>query len=142
PTGRCGCLVHGDGASPERGCRFADVARGVGAVADEYGADVGFGTSLGAGAIANLVARKPDRFRKLIFLLPAGLDRPFQYKDRMLRTAALVEGKTMEDAVEAVLSDPQRVETYVEYPWLRDFDRTMLQDLNTVGVPRAIREVI
>jgi pimeloyl-ACP methyl ester carboxylesterase len=53
-----------------------------------------------------------------------------------------VEGKPLEDAVEAVLSDPQRVATYVEYPWLRDFDHNMLQDLNTVGVPRAIREVI
>ena len=31
---------------------------------------------------------------------------------------------------------------YVEYPWLRDFDRQMLAHLNVVGVPRAIREVI
>lgn len=133
---------HGHSSSPERGYRFADFARDVEAVADEYGADVGFGTSLGAGAIANLVARKPDRFRKLIFLLPAGLDLPFQYKDRMLRTAALVEGKTLEDAVDSVLSDPERLASYVNYPWLRDFDRTMLQDLNPVGVPRAIREIV
>lgn len=133
---------HGHSSSPERGYRFADLARDVEAVADAYGAQIAFGTSLGAGAIANLVARQPDRFRKLVFLLPAGLDVPFQYKDRMLRTAALVDGKSLEEAVEAVLSDPQRVATYVEYPWLRDFDRNMLQDLNTVGVPRAIREVI
>ena len=133
---------HGHSSSPQRGYRFVDFARDVEAVADAYRAEVAFGTSLGAGAIANLVARKPDRFRKLVFLLPAGLDVPFQYQDRMLRTAALVEGKALEDAVEAVLSDPQRVATYLEYPWLRDFDRNMLQDLNTVGVPRAIREVI
>ena len=133
---------HGHSSSPERGYRFADFARDVEAVADAYGPEVAIGTSLGAGAIANLVAREPDRFRKLIFLLPAGLDVPFQYRDRMLRTAGLVEGKSIEDAVEAVLSDPQRLATYVEYPWLRDFDRNLLQDLNTVGVPRAIREVI
>ena len=133
---------HGHSSSPGTGYRFADFARDVEAVADQYGAEVGFGTSLGAGAIANLVARQPDRFRKLVFLLPAGLDVPFQYKDRMLRTAALVEGKTLEDAVDAVLSDPQRLASYVQFPWLRDFDRNMLQDLNTVGVPRAIREVI
>src|SRR3989441_2305355 len=133
---------HGHSSSPQRGYRFVDFARDVEAVADSYRAEVAFGTSLGAGAIANVVARKPDRFRKLVFLLPAGLDVPFQYQDRMLRTAALVDGKSLEDAVEAVLSDPQRVATYLEYPWLRDFDRNMLQDLNTVGVPRAIREVI
>jgi pimeloyl-ACP methyl ester carboxylesterase len=100
------------------------------------------GTSLGAGAVAHLVARVPDRFDKLIFLLPAGLDRPFRYKERMLRTAQLIEGRSKEDAIEAVLSDPSRVAGYLDYPWLRDFDRQMLAELNPVGVPRAIREVI
>ena len=133
---------HGHSSSPERGYRFADFARDVQVVSDAYGADIAFGTSLGAGAIANLVARKPDRFRKLIFLLPAGLDLPFRYKDRMLRTAAMVDGKTLEDAIEAVMADPSRMASYAAYPWLRDFDRNMLQDLNTVGVPRAIREIV
>jgi pimeloyl-ACP methyl ester carboxylesterase len=133
---------HGHSSSPESGYRFADFARDVEAVADAYQADVAFGTSLGAGAIAHLVARQPDRFRKLVFLLPAGLDQPFQYKERMQRTASLVEGRSLEAAVEAVLSDPERLATYLEYPWLRDFDRQMLADLNVVGVPRAIREVI
>jgi pimeloyl-ACP methyl ester carboxylesterase len=133
---------HGHSSSPESGYRFADFARDVRAVADAYQADVAFGTSLGAGAIAHLVARQPDRFRKLVFLLPAGLDQPFQYKERMQRTASLVEGRSLEEAVEAVLSDPERLANYVEYPWLRDFDRQMLADLNVVGVPRAIREVI
>jgi pimeloyl-ACP methyl ester carboxylesterase len=133
---------HGHSSSPETGYRFADFARDLEAVADAYGADIAIGTSLGAGAIAHLVARTPDRFRKLVFLLPAGLDLPFRYKDRMLRTAALVEGRSLEEAIEAVLSDPERLATYMEYPWLRDFDRQMLEDLNVVGVPRAIREII
>jgi 3-oxoadipate enol-lactonase len=128
---------HGHSSSPERGYRFADFARDVEAVADHYDADLAFGTSLGAGAIANLLARDPDRFEKLVFLLPAGLDVPFQYKDRMLRTAALVDGKTLEDAIGAVLSDPQRLASYLDYPWLRDFDLQMLQDLNTVGTART-----
>jgi pimeloyl-ACP methyl ester carboxylesterase len=133
---------HGHSSSPERGYRFADFARDVEAVADAYGAEVAFGTSLGAGAIAHLVARQPERFRKLIFLLPAGLDQPFQYKDRMLRTASLVEGRSLGDAIQAVLSDPERLANYVSFPWLREFDRQMLADLNVIGVPRAIREVI
>jgi pimeloyl-ACP methyl ester carboxylesterase len=133
---------HGHSSSPERGYRFADFARDLLAVADSYHATIAFGTSLGAGAIANAVAADPDRFEKLVFLLPAGLDLPFQYKERMLRTAALVEGKSLEEAIDALLSDEERVERYLEYPWLRDVDRELMNGLNPVGVPRAIREII
>jgi 3-oxoadipate enol-lactonase len=133
---------HGHSSSPERGYGFADFARDVSAVADEYKATIGFGTSLGAGAIGHLLTKVPDRFEKLIFLLPAGLDQPFQYKQRMIHTAGLLDGKSTEEAIEAITSDPGRAQSYLEYPWLRDFDRQNLQELNTVGVPRAIREVI
>lgn len=134
---------HGHSSSPDRGYRFADFARDVLAVADAYGADVAFGTSLGAGAIGHLVAyHDPDRFKKLVFLLPAGLDRPFRNKERLLRMAALVDGKSREEAVQAVLSDPARLANYGDLPWLREFDERLLQGLNPVGVPRAIREVI
>ncbi|HYT78210.1 MAG TPA: alpha/beta hydrolase [Actinomycetota bacterium] len=133
---------HGHSSSPERGYRFADFARDVEAVADAYEATVAFGTSLGAGAIGHLLTLKPDRFDKLVFLLPAGLDQPFQYKQRMLHTAGLVDGKSVEEAIEAITSDPGRTQAYLDLPWLRDFDRQMLQELNPVGVPRAIREVI
>jgi 3-oxoadipate enol-lactonase len=133
---------HGHSSSPEAGYRFADFARDLEAVADEYGATFAFGTSLGAGAIANLVARQPDRFEKLVFLLPAGLDVPFQFKQRLLRMAFLVDGKSYEEAVAAVLSDPERLANYVSQPWLEDFDRRLLEGLNPVGVPRAIREII
>jgi pimeloyl-ACP methyl ester carboxylesterase len=133
---------HGHSSSPDSGYRFADFARDVEAVADEYGATIAVGTSLGAGAIANLVSRRPDRFERLLFLLPAGLDVPFQYKQRMLRMAELVDGKSQEDAIQAVLSDPTRMANYELHPWLEAFDRRLLEELNPVGVPKAIREVI
>ena len=133
---------HGHSSSPERGYRFADFARDVEAVADAYSARYAVGTSLGAGALVHLVVRAPERFEKLIFLLPAGLDQPFQYKARMLRTAELIEGRPKDEAIEAILSDPSRLANYLEYPWLRDFDSQMLKELNPVGVPRAIREII
>ena len=133
---------HGHSSSPERGYRFRDFARDLDAVATAYDAEVAFGTSLGAGAICNLVADRPDRFRKLVLLLPAGLDVEFQYKERMLRTAGLIDGKSKEAAVETLLEDPERVANYLAMPWLRDFDQMLLADLNPVGVPRAIREVI
>jgi 3-oxoadipate enol-lactonase len=133
---------HGHSSSPETGYRFADFGRDVEAVADAHGATIAMGTSLGAGAVALLAAREPDRFEKLVFLLPAALDVPFQFKDRLRRTASLIEGKSTEEAIEALLNDPERAQNYLDYPWLRGFDREMMVDLNTVGVPRAIREVI
>ena len=44
--------------------------------------------------------------------------------------------------MEAILSDPDRLARYALAPWLRDFDAQMLADLNTEGVPRAIREIV
>lgn len=133
---------HGHSSSPERGYRFSDFARDLSAVADAHGASIAFGTSLGAGAIGHLLTRQPGRFEKLVLLLPAGLDQPFQHKHQLLHTAGLMDGKSTEQAIEAITADPGRVQSYLDYPWMRDFDLQRLQELNTVGVPRAIREVI
>ena len=56
--------------------RFEDFARDLDAVANAFGATVAVGTSLGAGAIGNL-CRVPERFQRMVWLLPAGLDLPF-----------------------------------------------------------------
>jgi pimeloyl-ACP methyl ester carboxylesterase len=133
---------HGHSSSPERGYRFADFARDLDAVADAFGAQHACGTSLGAGAIGRLVSLDPDRFEKLVLVLPAGLDQPFQYRERMLRTAQAIDGKSLEDAIEAVMQDPERQASYERFPFLRQFDLQNLANLNTVGVPRAIREII
>jgi 3-oxoadipate enol-lactonase len=133
---------HGHSSAPDRGYSFGDFARDLEAVADEYDSEIGCGTSLGAGAICRVLTTNPDRFRKLIFLLPAGLDRTFAYKERFLRTAALMEGKTLEEAIEAILEDRGRGGSYERMPWLKELDLETLRHLNPIGVPRAIREVI
>jgi pimeloyl-ACP methyl ester carboxylesterase len=133
---------HGHSSSPERGYRFADFARDFDAVARAYGGTNAFGTSLGAGAICHLIEEEPDRFEKLLFLLPAGIDLEFQHKDRMLRTAELIDGHSREEAIELLLNDPERLAGYLDYPFLRDLDQQLVADINPIGVPRAIREVI
>ena len=133
---------HGHSSSPETGYRFADFARDLRAVADTYGAVNAVGTSLGAGAIGSLLTDQPDRFERLVLLLPAGLDGPFQYRDRVLRTAHLIDGRTLEQAVAAILDDPERQLNYEQYPFLRELDRQNLEQLNVVGVPRAIRAIV
>jgi pimeloyl-ACP methyl ester carboxylesterase len=46
------------------------------AVADSCRATQAVGVSLGAGALLALLARRPDRFDRVVLLLPAALDRP------------------------------------------------------------------
>jgi pimeloyl-ACP methyl ester carboxylesterase len=133
---------HGHSSSPESGYTFADLATDLAVVADTYGAEVAVGTSMGAGALCHLLAGDPKRFRRLVMLLPAGVDQRFREPEILLRTARMIEGKTKEEAIETILSDPDRVANYRENPWLRPFDEAMLQGLNPVGVPRAIREIV
>src|SRR5207247_7808674 len=70
---------------------FADYAGDVDVVANAYGATRAVGTSLGAGAIAHLIGERPDRFERLVFLLPAALDDPVTIDETSLRTAELLE---------------------------------------------------
>ena len=133
---------HGHSDAPASGYHFEDFARDVDTVATAFGATRAIGTSLGAGAIANLLTREPDRFERLVFLLPASLDGPFAHKERFLHAAGLLEGRTPQEAIEEILADPERAKRYFQAPWLRDFDRTMWEHGHPEGVARAIREVM
>jgi len=133
---------HGHSDAPESGYRFEDFARDVDAVASAFGATRAVGTSLGAGAIANLLTREPDRFERLVFLLPAGLDRPFEHRERFLQAAGLLDGRSPEEAIAEILADPERAKRYLQAPWLREFDLAMWEHEHPEGVARAIREVM
>lgn len=133
---------HGRSSSPPDGYRFADLARDVDAVANAYGATVAVGTSLGAGAIGHLVCRVPDRFERMVWLLPAGLDRPFALAGRYHRLAGDLEGKTPEEALEAVLNDPERVARYLDTPWRLELDRVLWEHQDPDGLARAIRGAV
>jgi len=64
-------------------------------VADHVGATQALGVSMGAGALCSLLASTPLRFERLVFALPAALDRP--------RTDKALDG--LELAAAAPLSD-------------------------------------
>ncbi len=59
-----------------RGLTYARLASELRRVADGAGATRALGVSLGAGALMALVAQQPDRFERLVLVLPAGLDTP------------------------------------------------------------------
>jgi len=67
---------HGRSAAPGGKWTYADLARDLRAVSDLSGATRALGVSLGAGALARLLADHPTRFDRAVFFLPAVLDEP------------------------------------------------------------------
>ena len=83
---------HAHSGTPEPGhYRFADFASDVEAVSTAYGATRAVGTSLGAGAITHLLGDDPDRFERIVFLLPAALDVALGESGRFDDVADLLE---------------------------------------------------
>jgi 3-oxoadipate enol-lactonase len=130
---------HGHSSAPATGYRFADLASDLDAVARAYGARNAVGTSLGAGAIMKLLEDDPGRFDRIVMLLPASLDVPFRDPGRFDGIADLLETFPKDEAIDRILDIT--AERYVRAPWLRELDLALWEDLNTVGVARAIREV-
>jgi pimeloyl-ACP methyl ester carboxylesterase len=133
---------HGRSSSPATGYRFEDFARDVDAVAAHFGATVAVGTSLGAGALGNLVCRVPDRFERMVWLLPAGLDLPFPLAGRYHELAGTLEGRSPEEALAAVLDDPGRSADYLRAPWRLELDRLLWHHEDPDGLARAIHGVV
>jgi 3-oxoadipate enol-lactonase len=65
---------HGRSSSPPGPWSFADLAADLLAVADRASATRALGVSMGAGALARLLADHPDRFERVVCYLPAPLD--------------------------------------------------------------------
>ncbi len=91
---------HGRSAAPPGHWTYLDLARDLRAVADLYGATRALGVSLGAGALCRLLADNPGRFTRLVFFLPAVLDRPRPAAARE-RLAVLLEAVQDGDAAAA-----------------------------------------
>jgi pimeloyl-ACP methyl ester carboxylesterase len=131
---------HGHSSAPVRGYRFTDLASDLDAVARAYGATNAVGTSLGAGAIMSLLEHEPDRFDRIVMLLPASLDLPFRNPERFDAIADLLETYPKDEAIERVLA--RNEDRYERAPWLRELDLILWEDMNPAGVARAIREVL
>ncbi|WP_198533139.1 alpha/beta fold hydrolase [Carbonactinospora thermoautotrophica] len=66
---------------------YAELAGELRAVADAVGATRALGVSLGAGALCRLLVQTPDRFERVVFFLPALLDRAPEDPARLLALA-------------------------------------------------------
>ncbi|MGN9776071.1 alpha/beta fold hydrolase [Micromonospora sp. H33] len=98
---------HGRSDAPAGPWNYVDLARDLRAVADLGGATRAFGASLGAGALCRLLIESPQRFERLVFFLPAVLDRPRGEVARE-RLTALLDAVESGDA--ATVADVVQVE--------------------------------
>ncbi|MFM8944832.1 MAG: alpha/beta fold hydrolase [Actinomycetota bacterium] len=133
---------HGRSSAPEdpQAFRFADFARDLDAVARAHDARVAVGTSLGAGAIANLLASDPTRFDRSVWLMPAGLDMEFGFIERYDHLAE--EFDSADAALREVDRNPERVREMLRAPWMTGLDPNMWAHEDPAGLARAIRCVV
>lgn len=98
---------HGRSDAPPGPWTYADLARDLRAIADLSGATRALGVSLGAGALARLVADSPDRFDRLVFFLPAVLDqpRPAPLQSRLTMLAAAVDEGDVSAVADAISTE-------------------------------------
>jgi pimeloyl-ACP methyl ester carboxylesterase len=85
---------HGASSTPQTPWTYAALAAELTAVADHVHATRALGVSMGAGALLRAVADDPDRFDRLVLVLPATIDEP-------RRDAAVARMRRMAEHVEA-----------------------------------------
>jgi pimeloyl-ACP methyl ester carboxylesterase len=108
-------------------------------VADRYGATHALGVSLGAGAIMNLLGDRPERFERIVFVLPSRIDESCDDVDGTLAMADLIEHKPLGEMAEEMLAMPALADLLERHPGWRAQIRGQLLAMNPLGVPRAYR---
>ena len=132
---------HGASSAPETPWTYDALAAELLAVADHVGATRALGVSLGAGALLHLAAQRPERFERLVLVLPAAIDQPRHDPavERMQEMAAYLEGGDVE-AVAGLLVTEQP-ENARERPDVAVWARRQARRLTDTAVARALREL-
>lgn len=132
---------HGASSAPEGPWTYGALAQELLAVADHVRATRALGVSLGAGALLRLAAERPDRFARLVLVLPASIDRPRgdAATHRLRRMAAHVEAGDA-DAVADLLRAGQPAGAR-DRPDVIAWTRRQAHRLLRTAVARALREL-
>lgn len=132
---------HGASVTPEGPWEYAALAAELWAVADHVGATRALGISMGAGALCAGLAAAPDRFERVVLVLPAAIDRPREdaAMARLARLADLVEEGDRERVAQHLLGhEPQQV---VNDPGVQHWAREQAGRLVGSGVAHGLRSL-
>jgi pimeloyl-ACP methyl ester carboxylesterase len=130
---------HGASAAVEAPWTYAALAGELRAVADHVGATRALGVSMGAGALCSLLFATPLRFERLVFVMPAVLDRPRtdDSTGRMLEMARCADDRDVEGLAALLLEgEPVQVRTQ---PAVQLWCRRQAAALVGTPVSRALR---
>lgn len=132
---------HGGSATPEGPWEYADLAAELWAVADHVGATQALGISMGAGALCAGLATDPDRFERVVLVLPAAIDRPRQdaAMTRFAALATLVDDGDLEGIAQHLLG--QEPEVVRADPGVQHWAREQAGRLVGSGVARGLRSL-
>lgn len=136
---------HGESERPGPGAYgMDDFATDVESVSDAFGARAFIGASLGGGAALRLLRRQPDRFERLVILLPARLEPPEAdgVRGRLLRIAEYLELYPLEEAAERILAAEDAEGALDGSSGAREVRRQALLRMNRDGMPHAIRQAL
>jgi pimeloyl-ACP methyl ester carboxylesterase len=130
---------HGASVAPESDWTYAALAAELGAVAEHVGASQALGVSMGAGAICSLLEQTPDRFARLVFVMPAVLDQPREDEaiDRLVEMAEHADQRDVGGMARLLLLDqPAEVR---DQPAVKLWCRRQAATLVGTPVSRALR---
>ena len=134
---------HGESERPGPGSYSMDHFAGdVEAAARAFDATAVGGSSLGGGATLRLLCSNPDRFEKLVFLLPARLERSGAAHHSLLRIADILEHHPIEEAADLIVDAEEAEGAFEGFPSAKSSRRQAVLAMNGDGIPHAIRGVI
>jgi pimeloyl-ACP methyl ester carboxylesterase len=130
---------HGASAAPETDWTYAALAAELDAVARHVGATRALGESMGAGALCSLLEQQPDRFDRLVLVIPAVVDRPRTdaAMDRLLTMADLADERDVEGVARLLLEEQPAAVRH--QPAVRIWCRRQASTLVGTPVSRALR---
>jgi pimeloyl-ACP methyl ester carboxylesterase len=130
---------HGASTAPESDWTYAALAGELEAVAGHVQATRALGVSMGAGALCALLEREPDRFERLVLVIPAVVDRPRSDAalDRLVAMAQCADERDVEGMAQLLLEEqPVAVRSQ---PAVRVWCRRQASTLVGTAVSRALR---
>lgn len=136
---------HGRSESPplEAGYDYPAMRRDLTFVADAHGARRAFGTSMGAGAILNMLVDDPDRFERVALFIPARIDEPNPVSaERYPALAHLLETRPLEEVADMAAAAPESQPLFAARPQWRHLVRNRVLRMNGTGIPRALRAFV
>lgn len=133
---------HGGSDAPASGYGYEDLLRDLRFVADRFAATYAFGVSVSAETLVLLAAREPQRFERLVLMIPGALDEPNAGAAHFADVARDLESMPADVYAERCLSDPVYGLLFRKRPHWRPLVRERLSRLNATGVPRSLRSYV